>query len=440
MPTAVSSALKLYEQLTPSSRLLFEEARKIIPGGVSRGTLAFEPYPFYASEAAGAVVVDVDGNEYLDLVNNYTSLPHGHGHAATTNAAVAQLSISSAVGTAHALETEYGGDLRRRLPALERLHFTTTGSEAVAFAIRVARAATRRPRILKFEGGFHGSHNELYQDIAVMPPLEAETAQPARPASAGLEPTATITAVYNDPASVQAAFRQWGDEIAAVVVEPFLGNAALVNADAKFLDEIFAEAHARGALVVFDEVQSLRAGYGGAQGRWGYAPDLIAIGKIMGGGHPLAAFGGRAELLDVLDGANPPVLQTGTFTATPVALAAGQAAMEAMTAEVYDILEDRTERLRLGVRETFARARVPVHVNGIGSMFNISVTDQVVDSYRTFRAADAAQFAALRLELLVRGILVMPRGTGCLSTAITDNDVDHFLSALDESLTAMARH
>lgn len=440
MPTAVTSALEVYEERTPTSKRLFEEAHSIIPGGVSRSTLAFEPYPFYTQDAAGAVITDVDGNRYLDLVNNYTSLPHGHGHAATTRAAVAQLSISSAVGTAHALETEYAQQLRERMPALERLHFTTTGSEAVGFAIRVARAATGRSRVLKFEGGFHGSHNELYQDIAVMPPVQPGTAQPARPASAGLEATGTITAVYNDSESVRAAFRTWGSEIAAVVLEPFLGNAALVTARADFLDQIFESAHAAGALVVFDEIQSLRAGFGGAQGRWGYTPDLASVGKIMGGGHALAAFGGRADLFDALDGPNPSILQTGTFTATPVALAAGQAAMNALSRDAYDDLERRTERVRDGIRVAFADAGVPVHVNGVGSMFNISVTDQVVDSYRAYRKADAGWFGALRLELLIRGVLLMPRGTGCLSTAVTDNHVDHFLEALDESLTVMARH
>lgn len=434
--TTVTSARELFEHRTPTSKRLFDEARELIPGGVSRATLAFEPYPFYAADAAGAVIVDVDGNRYLDLVNNYTSLPHGHGHPETTAAAMRQLAISSAVGTAHHLEADFARELRARIPAAERLHFTTTGSEAVGFALRIARVATGRTRILKFEGGFHGSHNELYQDIAVSPCLEAGTAQPSRPASAGLEPTGTLTAVYNDPASVRAAFAQWGSEIAAVVVEPFLGNAALIEAESPFLDAIFESAHRHGALVIFDEIQSLRAGYAGAQGRWGYSPDLVALGKIMGGGHALAAFGGRAALFDALEGPIPAVLQTGTFTATPVALAAGQAAMAALDELAYDTLELRTGRLRQGIREVFARAGIPVHVNGIGSMFNISITGEEVRTFRAFRSADAALFAALRMELLTRGILIMPRGTGCLSTAVTDDQVDEVLAAVNEGLAA----
>lgn len=436
MPT-VTSALDIYAQKTPSSRRLFDEARRLIPGGVSRATLAFEPYPFYAAGASGAIVTDVDDNDYIDLVNNYTSLPHGHGHAATTRAAAAQLAVSSAIGTAHPLEAQYAAELRDRIPSAERLHFTTTGSEAVGFAVRVARVATGRTRILKFEGGFHGSHNELYQDIAVSPILEAGTAVPARPASAGLEPTGTITAVYNDPDSVRAAFARWGEEIAVVVVEPFLGNAALITAESAFLDAVFEIAHAHGALVLFDEVQSLRAGYNGAQGRWGYIPDLVALGKIMGGGHPLAAFGGRADLFDSLDGPVPAILQTGTFTATPMALAAGKAAMDELDLGAYDDLEQRTERLRRGIRESFDRAGVPVRVNGLGSMFNISVSDDDVRSFRAFRAADASLFSALRLEMLNEGVLIMPRGTGCLSTAVTDTQVDHILGAIEKGLTAV---
>jgi glutamate-1-semialdehyde 2,1-aminomutase len=432
--TVHDSALELYEEKTPTSRALFKEARSVVPGGVSRNTLAFEPYPFYARDAAGARITDVDGNVYLDLVNNYTSLPHGHGHRPTIEAAEAQLRSSSAIGTAHALEAQYAAELRERIPALQRLHFTTTGSEAVGFAVRVARANTGRQRVLKFEGGFHGSHNELYQDIAVLPALQPHTSAPARPASSGLEPTTTVTAVYNDPESVRDAFFKWGHEIAAVVVEPFLGNGALITAERAFLDQIFESAERAGALVIFDEIQSLRAGYSGAQGAWGYNPDLACVGKIMGGGFALAAFGGRAELFGVLDGPAPAVVQTGTFTATPMALAAGRAAMAGLTREKYDELDLRTETVRDGIRRIFRDLRVPIHVNGIGSMFNISVSAVPVDSYRAFRAADTAVFSRVRVELLNRGVLIMPRGTGCLSTAITDDDTTQFLDALGESL------
>jgi glutamate-1-semialdehyde 2,1-aminomutase len=335
------------------------------------------------------------------------------------------------------LEADYARELRERIPALERLRFTTTGSEAVAFAARVARTNTGRNRILKFEGGFHGSYTEFYQDIAVMPPLMPGSSAAARPSSAGLEPTQTVTAVYNDPGSVRAAFAAWGDQIAAVVLEPFLGNGALVTASTEFVDAIFDESRKHGALVMFDEIQSLRAGYHGAQGIWGRTPDLVCVGKIMGGGFALAAYGGRADLFDVLRGPAPTILQTGTFTANGPALAAGRAAMLELTPEAYDRLESRTERVRSGIREIFHAAGIPVHVNGIGSMFNISITDETVDSYRAFRAADAARLAAFRLDLLTRGVLIMPRGTGCLSTAVGDDDTDEILEKMRESADAI---
>jgi glutamate-1-semialdehyde 2,1-aminomutase len=319
---------------------------------------------------------------------------------------------------------------------MERIHFTTTGSEAAGFALRVARANTNRQRILKFEGGFHGSHNELYQDTAVLPALAPGTAQPSRPASSGLEASATITAVYNDVESVIAAFAEWGSEIAAVIVEPFLGNGALVTATSEFLDQVFASAHNAGALVIFDEIQSLRVGYSGAEGLWGYTPDLVAVGKIMGGGHALAAFGGRRDLFDVLAGGGPQVLQTGTFTATAPALAAGQAAMAALTSDAYDALNVKSERLRQGIVSSFKTARIPIHVNGLGSMFNISISNEPVTSFRKHLASDAARFADIRLQLLVRGVLIMPRGTGCLSTAVTDQQIDFALDMIRESLVA----
>ena len=426
-------AIGRYEHATPTSARLFAESQKVVAGGVSRGTLAFDPYPFYADTASGARITDVDGNVYLDLVNNYTSLPHGHAHPATTAAVQAQLQVSSAVGAPLRLEADYAAELRERIPTLERLRFTTTGSEAVAFAARVARTNTGRARILKFEGGFHGSYTEFYQDIAVMPPLLAGSSAAARPSSAGLEPTQTVTAVYNDPGSVRAAFSAWGDQLAAVVLEPFLGNGALVTATPEFLDAVFDESRKSGALVIFDEIQSLRAGFHGAHGLWGRTPDLVCVGKIMGGGYSLAAYGGRAELFEVLQGPAPSILQTGTFTANGPALAAGRAAMAELTPAAYDALEARTERVRSGIREIFAAAGIPVHVNGMGSMFNISITDAPVTSYRAFRAADAERLAAFRLDLLTRGVLIMPRGTGCLSTAVGDDDIDEILDKIRES-------
>lgn len=434
---AVRSAVERYTEQTPRSRQLHADAVDIIPGGVSRGTLAFQPYPFYAATAEGAHITDVDGNQYLDLVNNYTSLPHGHHHAQTISAARTELAQSSAIGTAHPLEAIYAKELRQRIPTMQRLHFTTTGSEAVAFAARVARAVTDRPRILKFEGGFHGSYSEFYRDIAIVPPRDPGTSGPTVASSAGLEPTNTITAIYNDPASVTAAFEQWGAEIAAVIVEPFLGNASLVAAEPAFLTRIFDEAHSHGALVVFDEVQSLRMGFGGAQGKWGLTPDLTAIGKIMGGGFPLAAFGGSIDLLSVLEGGAPAVLQTGTFTAAPMAIAAGRAAMQFLDEPAYAALEQLTETFRNGVRETFRRHKLPVHVNGIGSMFNISISEEPVTSYRAHRAADSALWERIRLEMVIRGVLIMPRGTGCLSTAVTTADIDYALRALDDSIASV---
>ncbi|MEV6637905.1 aminotransferase class III-fold pyridoxal phosphate-dependent enzyme [Actinoplanes sp. NPDC051470] len=427
-------ALVAYEKRTPESRRLFRQAGEVIAGSVSRSTLAFEPYPFYGAVAAGARVTDVDGNPYLDLVNNYTSLAHGHGHGPTASAAARELTRSTGSGTANPREALYAEQLRDRLPSMQRLRFTTSGSEATGFAVRAARAHTGRTRVLKFEGGFHGSHNELHRDVASREPLPTGTAIPSRPAAGGMEPSETVTAVYNDPTSVRTAFERWGTQIAAVIVEPFLGNASLVTADRPFLDQIFASASEAGALVVFDEVQSLRAGYRGAQGMWGYAPDLTAIGKIMGGGFALAAYGGRADIFDVFSPGPQQLVQTGTFTATPLALAAGQAAMAALDETAYDDLAARTDRLRDGLRRAARDAGIPVHVNGLGSMFDIAFSTRPVDSYRAHYTADADLLAEVRLHMVNAGVLIMPRGTGCLSTAVTDEDVDEAIAAFTAAL------
>lgn len=431
----LAQAADAYLDRTAASRQAHQAAERCIPGGVSRQTLAFPPYPFYATSASGALVTDVDGNSYVDFVNNFTSLIHGHGFGPVVEAAHRAVPVA-AIGTPHPDERSLAELLADRLPGLEWLHFTTTGSEAVTYALRVARAATSRSRVLAFEGGFHGSANEMVRDVTNAP-LPAGSAVPARAQSAGLEPTSALTAVYNDRESVTHAFRTWGHEIAAVILEPFLGNAALIEARPDFVAHVFDVAHRHGALVVFDEVQALRLGYHGLHGTDGWAPDLVAVGKIMGGGFPLAAYGGRRDLASVLEGPKPALVQTGTFTGAPIALGAGLAAMTHLTQDSFAGLDALGERLREGVRRALRDAGVVAHVNGRGSMFNVSINDQPVNSYRTHRSSDVAMLRALHDELLVRGVLVMPRGTGCLSTAHDSDHVDRLVTAVAESLAAV---
>lgn len=426
-----------YLDRAPTSRAAFEDAGRVLPGGVSRGTMAYQPYPFYASHGAGARLYDLDGNEYLDLVNNHTSLIHGHGHAPTNAAAQSALQSGQAIGTPTLDELALADELRRRIPALEVMRFASTGSEAVQYAIRVARVATGRQRVLKFEGAFHGSEAAVLQDIWNTEPMPPGTARRSRPSSAGLSEVTTVTAVYNDPAAVASAFEQWGDEIAVVVVEPFLGNAALVRPGETFLEAVFEQAHSHGALVLFDEIQGLRASYGGAEQVFDVNPDLVAVGKIISGGFALAGYGGRRELMYHLTDPAAPMPQTGTFTASPVALRAGLAALPAFDEAQYDRLSRLREQFADRATDEFSRRGIPVQVNGMGSLFHLSINGRPVDSYAAHLASDHATWAAVRLGLLNRGIYMMPRGTGCLTTPMTEADIEVFGGALEDVLSEL---
>lgn len=415
-----------------SSTALFERASRVVPGGVSRQTLG--PVPVFAQRAGGVVVTDVEGRELLDFVANHTSLVHGHAFPPVVRA-VTDGMAGLPLGTAHAVEAEFAELLRDRVPALDWLHFTTTGSEAVSYAARVARAVTGRSRLLTFEGGFHGSANEFVRDVHGEP-LPAGSVVAARPASAGLEPTTALTAVYGDRGSVDAAFAGFGPDIAAVVVEPFLGNGGLVEAPREFLDHLFTTARSHGALVVLDEVQSIRTGPGGVHGLDGLEPDLVTIGKVIGGGFPLAAFGGRRGLAGVLEGPTPALVQTGTFTGMPLALTAGLVATRHLGTAEFAHLDDLGERLREGLRRELSDARVVGHVNGRGSMANVGFGVPTVGSYRALRATDGARLATVHDGLLERGVLLMSRGTAVLTTAHTSGHVDVLLSAFRETLAA----
>jgi glutamate-1-semialdehyde 2,1-aminomutase len=432
---SLDSGTEDYVSATSTSREAFASARAVLPTGVSRQTLAFPPHPLFATRGEGQYLWDVDGTRYLDFVNNYTSLIHGHAHAPSVTAAVEALTQGGALGAPTRQELEFANLLRERFPSMQRLRFALSGSEAITYALRAARAHTRRPRILKFEGGFHGSHDEVQQNIGLAP-LPAGTFRLGEPNGSGLIEVPTVVAIYNDLDSVRAAFSAHGHNIAAVVVEPFLGNAGLVSAHPGFLRALYDTAHLHGALLIVDEIQSMRLDVGGAQRLHGVTPDLTTLGKIMGGGMPLAAFGGSEEVMSVFDGFSPSVAQTGTFNAFSVSLAAGLATMRHFDAETVAELNALGERLRSGLRQIHNEQGIALSVNGDGSMFNVTYADGPIDSYRAWFAAPTRLWSGIHMRLLTRGFYLTARGTGCLSTPMTARDVDRFLSEFADAMAA----
>jgi glutamate-1-semialdehyde 2,1-aminomutase len=433
--SAPTTAASTYGSRTPTSAAAAAAAHGRLPGGHSRQTLVYRPYPFFAARGEGFSLYDLDGCRYLDLVNNYTSLIHGHAHPPTVAAIAAAAAAGSAPGTPTELELEMAEELARRIPSLERIRFAVTGSEAVGLALRVARAHTGRRRILKFEGGFHGIWDEVQQSIRSRPLAPGEFG-PGQPNSAGLDADETIVARYNDLDSVRAALAQSGEEVAAVIAEPFLGNGALLAAAPGFLAALAELAHEHGALFVLDEIQSCRLAYGGAQSIHGVTPDLTTIGKTIGGGVPLAAFGGREELMATMDGADPAIPQPGTFNAFPLSLAAGLAALEHWREPDFERLNGLGESLRERTRAVFDAEGVPVSITGQGSMFHLAVAQRQIESYDDFWHGVDRPRENLHQELLARGVYLTPRGTGCLSTPIGDEQIDEWLAALEAALAA----
>lgn len=429
-----------YRDRTKRSRELFEQAGHVLAGGMTRTSVFYAPYPAYVVEGRGARFTDLDGNVLLDFVNNFTSLLHGHAWPPIVEAVERQLRRGSAYAAPSELEVALGRLVQSRLPSLERLRFTSSGSEAVMFALRLARAFTGRRKVAKFEGGFHGSH-EL-ASVSVAPPLDAVgPAQAPRsvPGSAGIPADwveDVVVLPFNDPAAAERAFARQGEAIAALVVEPVMGAGGVIEARPGFLQALRELTARHGALLVFDEIIALRVGLGGAQGRYGVRPDLTTLGKIVAGGFPMAAFGGRADVMALLDprAGAAAIPQSGTFNGAAVCCAAGLAGYGGLTPEVQARLDALGEDLRARAQALFDRLGVRAQCVGVGSLFNVHFTDEPLHDYRAVARGDRQLQTLLALALANRGVFLASRGMGCASSVMTFADVDAFLRALEGAL------
>jgi len=426
-PTRVSldAALARYEATTPRSRAFFAQAVDRLAGGTTRTTVYFEPYPPVMVSGDGCWLEDLDGTRRLDFLNNYTSLILGHADARVMAAVADQTHRGSAFAAPTENELRLAELICTRVPSIERLRFANSGTEATMFAIRLARAFTRRDKVLIFDGGYHGSH-----DYA------------AATSSAGIPDAVrgtVVSAPFNDLEAVTRMVRETGAELAAIIVEPIMGAAGVVPARREFLHGLRELANTNGSLLIFDEVISLRVAPGGAQEVFGVRPDLTTLGKIIGGGFPVAAFGGRVDIMALLDprGGSPAIPHGGTFNGNPVGTAAGIATLEALTPEVYARLNALGERVRTQLSDLFEELAVEVQVTGLGSLFNLHFTADPIVDYRTSRAGANEQSRAAMLALLNEGIFLAPRGMGCVSTPMGEIEVDALFNAGGRVLSAI---
>ena len=416
------------------SRELFERARGLFPGGVNSPVRAWGSVggtPRFLARGSGARVWDVDGNAYVDFVASWGAVILGHAHPSIDAAIRAAAALGTSFGAPTPGEVRLGERIRSMMPSIERLRFTSSGTEAVMSAVRLARAFTGRSRIVRFAGCYHG-HSD-----ALLTASGSGVATLGLPGSAGVPAAATAdTAVapYNDVDAVSELFREAGAEIAAILVEPVAANMGVVAPRAGFLESLRELADRHGSLLVFDEViTGFRLGAGGAQERFGIRPDLTCLGKIIGGGLPVGAFGGRAEIMAHV-APEGPMYQAGTLSGNPVAMAAGDAALAALAEpSVYPALEARAARLAEGLEEA-GEGRVSVAREG--SLFSPFFSPSPPADYDAARAADAGAFARFFHAMLERGIWLPPSPYEAwfLTLAHGDAEVEAAVDAAREAL------
>ncbi len=438
---------KAYEAANPRSREAFRQSLRVLPGGVTRALCFFRPFPCYADYGEGCAFVDLDGNRRLDLFNNATSLILGHRPPAVMKAVREQLARGTAFQTNTGLETRLAEMLAERVGSVEQIRFTNSGSEGTLMAIRAARAFTGRRKIAKIEGGYHGSHDAV--EVSVRPPLDPAVAGPVEsprvvPGSAGITPGVLEDIVllpYNNLEAAKAILAREASQIAGLIVEPILGSVGFIPAEREFLAGLRAEADRHGIVFILDEVQSFRLSRGGAQALFGIRPDLTTFGKIIGGGFPVGAFGGRRDILALFDASSGAarIPHAGTFNGNPITMAAGIATLEQLTESAFAWLNGTGDRVRRRLRDLGEKHGVPMQVTGAGSMFKIHFSAEPVVDYRSGQRASHVIHEALFLFGLNRGLYLSSGGRCCLSTAMGEAEVEKYLGVVEEYLAALVR-
>jgi len=429
--TSVESARE-----TARSRALMARARELFPGGVSSPVRAFGGVggePFVVERGKGARIWDVDGNEYLDYVLSWGPLVLGHAPAVVLDALRETMGRGTSFGIPTGLEVELAEIVHARMPHVEMLRFVSSGTEATMSALRVARAATGRDLLLKFDGCYHG-HGDSF--LVRAGSGVATLGLPNSPGVPAALAALTLTAPFNDVHAVEEIFRRNPDRVAAIIVEPVIGNAGFIPPDPAFLPALRRLADAHGALLIFDEVMTgFRIAPGGAAQRFGVTADLTTLGKVIGGGLPVAAYGGRRDLLEQVAPSGP-VYQAGTLSGNPLAMAAGIATLTALTPEIHEGMAQRTRALVEGLRGIAARRGIPFSADSAGSMFGFFFRAEPVRSFSDARTSDVELFKRFFHAALARGVYLAPSPfeAGFTSTAHGDAEIALTLERLDAAL------
>ena len=420
------------------SRQLMARARELFPGGVSSPVRAFGGVggePFVAERGEGSRIWDVDGNEYIDFVLSWGPLVLGHAPPVVLAALEDTMRRGTSFGIPTELEVRLAELIVDRMPHIEMLRFVSSGTEATMSAIRVARAVTKRDVILKFDGCYHG-HGDSF--LVRAGSGVATLGLPNSPGVPAALAELTITAAFNDLAAVERALSQ--HDVAAVIVEPIVGNAGFIPPDPRFLPGVRELTDRAGALLVFDEVMTgFRVAYGGARERFGVIPDLTTLGKVIGGGLPVGAYGGRRALMECVAPSGP-VYQAGTLSGNPLAMAAGIATLEALTPQLHDRISTHTTKLVRGLIGSAARHGVPFTAASAGSMWGFFFRGDPVRNFADAKTSDAERFRRFFHAALERGVYLAPSPyeAAFMSSAHSDDDVELALERLDDAMSRAA--
>lgn len=418
---------------TEKSRKLFEEAKKLLPGGVSSPVRAIKPYPFYTKSANGSKLTDIDGNVYIDYVMGYGPLLLGHNHPAIKEAVIKQLSDGWLYGTPSELEVSLAKEIIRLYASIDMVRFVSTGTEATMGALRAARGFTGKNKFIKIEGGFHGAHE------AALVKAGSGATTLGTPDSAGVPndfTKNTLQVPYNDIEAMTEAIEAYKDDVAAVIIEPVLGNIGPILPEEGYLKEVRAVTKENDVVLIFDEViTGFRLAMGGAQEYYGITPDMTTLGKILGGGFHIGVIGGKREIMEKISPAGP-VYQAGTFNGSPVSMTAGLAMISTMKKEkVHEKVNKAGDSMRKALSEVVGDLGLDYNISGVGSMFKVFFGD-MPHNYNEALKCDTGKFNIFFRKMLNDGIFLPPSQfeTNFLSLAHSKEDIDKTIDAYQRNL------